>query len=70
MVHHESEKNCVQDDDHEQDPVGQSLMTSQFGIGSLNLAALLIQIRVITGHGPTKADSLDLNYQPCARMGR
>jgi hypothetical protein len=51
MVHHESEKNDAQEQDQEQDDPGQSLMAGELGMRRFKLAAALILIMVIAGHG-------------------
>jgi hypothetical protein len=47
MIYHESEKNDAQ----EQGDPGQSLMASELGMRRFKLAAALILIMVIAGHG-------------------
>jgi hypothetical protein len=51
MVHHESEKNDAQEQDQEQGDPGQSLMAGELGMRRFKLAAALILIMVIVGHG-------------------
>jgi hypothetical protein len=51
MIYHESEKNDAQEQDQEQGDPGQSLMASELGMRRFKLAAALILIMVIAGHG-------------------
>jgi hypothetical protein len=51
MVHHESEKNDAQEQDQEQGDPGQSLMAGELGLRRRKLAAALILIMVVVGHG-------------------
>jgi hypothetical protein len=51
LVHHESEKKDAHEQGQKQGDPGQSLIAGELGMHSFKLAAALVLIMVIAGHG-------------------
>lgn len=52
MADHQGKKAKGQEQDQKQGDPAQSLMASQPCLGRINLAALLVEVGVVAGHGP------------------